>query len=113
MPPMVELSEIREALGVFSVSRRAWQAFREAKVVRFDATKLLPKQMFNSTLQLVNDMCLRCIECQARWMPFTISWKKFWRRHLHHINRCACHLWLLIKFDPHAVCSETAVGLLR
>eukprot|EP00435_Cladocopium_sp_Y103_P005981 s4461_g1.t3 len=37
-PPFVDLSEIR-------------QAFHDARVVRFDATQLLPKHMFNATLQ--------------------------------------------------------------
>ena len=34
-----------------------FQAFHDARVVRFDATKLLPKHMFNATLQDIERLC--------------------------------------------------------
>ncbi|CAL1167639.1 unnamed protein product [Cladocopium goreaui] len=48
-PPFVDLSEIR-------------QAFHDARVVRFDATKLLPKHMFNATLQDIERLHQKTID---------------------------------------------------
>jgi len=42
-PAVVEISEIR-------------QAFHDARVVRFDATQLLPKHMFNATLKQITEL---------------------------------------------------------